>query len=498
MQYDVVIVGAGNAGICAAAAMAQNGLKTLVLEQHNLPGGCASSFKRGRFEFDVSLHSVDYEASFKPVFKGLMGLQTDFLPMPQAFDNIYVENGKIIREHYDLTGDMIAQLNKNHPGCGEIYAEIIDVFKEAAAAFKMVMAPNADMKAIAMQYPLFAKYGSMTLDQLFDAFHAPLYLKNLMCQYWWYVGQKPEKFPLTVYAPLSTNFFNVRSFPEETAHGYLAELESIIRKNGGDIWYNTAATKINTVNNIVTSVETSQGDKIDTHMVVCNCDPRSIMGELVDGCDKIRNSFLEQEKNVKENFSFFSIYVGLDASAEELGIKDHHTHITEVLDQNEIYDAMSSWDGPRTIGVLCQNITVKDYSPKGTCALSISVPVQGSLMEGLSQKEYVQKKRHFEMDIIEKVEKYLGVELKSHIEEIDTATPVTLARYAKMYNGALGNMIDTTSLGKIQQLSSMINKQQTVKGLFVTGQFSMIAGYQNTVSGYMFGRQLASMKKGDK
>ena len=59
MQYDVVIVGAGNAGICAAAAMAQNGLKTLVLEQHNLPGGCASSFKRGRFEFDVSLHSVD-------------------------------------------------------------------------------------------------------------------------------------------------------------------------------------------------------------------------------------------------------------------------------------------------------------------------------------------------------------------------------------------------------------------------------------------------------
>ena len=57
-QYDVIVVGAGNGGLVAAATTAKSGLKTLLLEKNNLPGGCASSFVRGRFEFEPSLHEL--------------------------------------------------------------------------------------------------------------------------------------------------------------------------------------------------------------------------------------------------------------------------------------------------------------------------------------------------------------------------------------------------------------------------------------------------------
>lgn len=40
---DVVVVGAGLGGLGAALELARQGVKVLVLEQHNLPGGFATS-----------------------------------------------------------------------------------------------------------------------------------------------------------------------------------------------------------------------------------------------------------------------------------------------------------------------------------------------------------------------------------------------------------------------------------------------------------------------
>ena len=57
--YDVVVIGAGNGGLVAAIRILQAGYSCLLLEKHNLPGGFATSFKRGRFEFEASLHELN-------------------------------------------------------------------------------------------------------------------------------------------------------------------------------------------------------------------------------------------------------------------------------------------------------------------------------------------------------------------------------------------------------------------------------------------------------
>ena len=57
-KYDAIVIGAGNGGLTSATRLALNGMKTLLLEKHNLPGGFATSFVRGRFECEGSLHEL--------------------------------------------------------------------------------------------------------------------------------------------------------------------------------------------------------------------------------------------------------------------------------------------------------------------------------------------------------------------------------------------------------------------------------------------------------
>ena len=61
-MFDVAVVGGGIAGLATAARLQAAGLRTLVLEAHGLPGGCAGYFRRAGFFFDGGATTlVDFE-----------------------------------------------------------------------------------------------------------------------------------------------------------------------------------------------------------------------------------------------------------------------------------------------------------------------------------------------------------------------------------------------------------------------------------------------------
>ncbi|MEG4417583.1 FAD-dependent oxidoreductase [Microcoleus sp. LAD1_D5] len=57
-KIRVTVIGGGIGGLTAAALLARRGYKVLVLEQAIVPGGCASTFKRKGFTFDVGATQV--------------------------------------------------------------------------------------------------------------------------------------------------------------------------------------------------------------------------------------------------------------------------------------------------------------------------------------------------------------------------------------------------------------------------------------------------------
>ena len=78
---DVVVVGAGIAGLTAAALLAKAGLRVQLLEAHHQSGGCAGTFRRGPYTFDVGATQV---AGLEPGGSHQRLLAHFGQPLPQA------------------------------------------------------------------------------------------------------------------------------------------------------------------------------------------------------------------------------------------------------------------------------------------------------------------------------------------------------------------------------------------------------------------------------
>ncbi len=112
-RYDVVVIGAGNGGLTSAAILAQKGVKVLLLERHNIPGGCATSFCRGRFEFEVALHQLSGMGTPERPgpLRGLLGDigvldDLEFVEMPDA-DRCCGSAGIYTLTHFDISMQLL-------------------------------------------------------------------------------------------------------------------------------------------------------------------------------------------------------------------------------------------------------------------------------------------------------------------------------------------------------------------------------------------------------
>jgi len=88
-NYDIIIIGAGLGGLVAGAKLAKEGKKVLLIEQHYIPGGCATNFKRVGSNMDVGLHEIGdiEEGSMQgDIFRDLkISENIEFLKLPEFY-----------------------------------------------------------------------------------------------------------------------------------------------------------------------------------------------------------------------------------------------------------------------------------------------------------------------------------------------------------------------------------------------------------------------------
>ena len=78
MNYDVIIVGGGMAGLTAGAFLADAGYSVLICEKENQVGGLINSFEKNGFTFDSGIRAIEDSGIIFPMLKNL-GIDIKFV-----------------------------------------------------------------------------------------------------------------------------------------------------------------------------------------------------------------------------------------------------------------------------------------------------------------------------------------------------------------------------------------------------------------------------------
>jgi phytoene dehydrogenase-like protein len=445
--YDCVVIGAGNGGLGAAAQLAAKGASVLLLEQHNLPGGFASSFVRGRFEFEAALHefcdvgSPTHKGSVREFLEDEIGVYLDWVEVPEAYRIILTDPG----EDLDVTmpygvEDFIDAIEEASPGSGAAVTAYVSLCQEVVEAISYIgrSKGNPDRSVLTKQYANFLKTCPYTVDEVADALKIPDKARKILHAQWTYLGPPLSRLNFTVYGAMLYKFLITSAYiPRQRSHEFALALDARIRELGGDIEYNTRVEKILVENGRVTGVVTSRGDHIETGHVISNVSPTLVYNDLISPRSAVPETALRACNARVNGLSAFVVYMGLDATLEELGLNEYSYFVYANMNTDEMYDTFKTLDAPKVQAVLCLNNALPDCSPPGTSIVSITTLYQPEVWQHVSPQDYVAVKNRVANDLIADLEQATGAPIKEHIEELEIATPQTFARYTGSYNGII-------------------------------------------------------------
>ena len=478
-DYDVVVIGAGNGGLTAAAGLAKNGHKTLLLERHNVPGGCATSFIRGRFEFEVALHQLS--GLGVPEFPGpLRGVLGDL----GVVDKIeFIQQKNLYR--IVVPGKMDINLKAERAAAQETLMEEFPSEKEGIKnffdlvyAFCMEMVSVLfmnDREASPEKYPRFFKLALKDAQSILDEYLKDPCLQNAVSIYWGYAGLPPSRLSFMDLAMMLWAYLEFK--PWHMKGGSQAMSNAICDafiNFGGDARFNCAAKKINLENGKIKSVITEDGDEISTKFVVSNAGPITTLIDMI-GAENCPEDELKILNARTVGLSAFTVYIGFDCNPLDMGIDKATNFICSTMDADYAYGKMKTLDAAEFSLLTCYDVDDPDFSPQGSCQASLVTLQYAQPWMSVPPSKYYDTKYRFAENLIDLAEKVFP-DIRKHIEEAEPATPLTHMRYLGHPGGSIYGSEHFT-----RETSLFVQAKSMIQGLYFAGAWNGSGGFQPTL-----------------
>jgi phytoene dehydrogenase-like protein len=434
MKYDIIIIGAGLGGLTAGAKLSREGKKVLLIEQHDRPGGYATTFTRGDFILEVGLHEMygpspgDIKSKIfndLDVFKNV-----EFIRLPEFYR---FTNGR-----FDVTiphDPVVAaeRLSGLFPGETE----------GIKAYFDQILKPKKKVFESERQ--------DKSLGEFLDSIIANEDLKLILLGNLGYFHDDPYSLSLSYYSISQGSYFTGgASFIKGGSQKLSDHLAGFIKNNGGEVLLNHRVIGIKTDGHNVTGVLFKRRNDHGTVIAEASADEiiaNSAMPNVADLLPEGYGSELKNQLiNQKTGASLLTLYLGFKRPVKELGYRYYSTFIYDPSVKSQ-KDILTNNRDDFTV----RNFTFIDYSQVDSMLAQAGKSV-GTICcidylkdwEGLERKTYLDKKEKVATDLIKRLEKLIPG-IGNIIEYYEIGTPYTLQRYTLNPGGAVYGFAQTPS-----------------------------------------------------
>jgi all-trans-retinol 13,14-reductase len=479
-NYDIIIIGAGLGGLVAGAKLAKEGKKVLLIEQHHIPGGCATNFKRVGSNMDVGLHEIGdiEEGSMQgDIFRDLkISENIEFLKLPEFYR---FTNGRIDIVIPDSRKEAERILIEKYPeeekGIKKFFSAIMGFRNELNRMPRRGLKLLLVLPFFPLLFPRIVFSMNKTVSQFMDKLIKNDDLKLALTANIGYYHDNPKTMAYSYFAIAQSGYYSGGYYIKGGSQKLSDYLAKFITDNGGKIMLGHKVAKIITENNKAIGVEYHKRSSADS--------PIKIFGNYIIANAAVPNVFNDLlpkglNTNAKANInkmeiacSLLSIYFFFKKPIKEMGNKHYSTFVfhPEVHDWHDL-NFHVDYKERGFVFVDYSQIDSQLAAPgKGVGAICSVDYIDDWIT--LNDAEYKTRKEEVAKIYIEQLDKLIPG-IKDQIEYYEVGTPKTIERYTLNPKGTPYGFAQIPSQASIRRVS----QKSSIENLYFASAWTMPGG----------------------